>query len=186
MSVSTTLQTVEMSTGDVGGRLDAEITPGGVVLAVVGPLCRVEVPVGSLHSGNALYDWEGRRRFDAEHYPLVSAELVTAVPLGAGVHHVTWRLAFHGAAHDVDGDLVARAVSADSIVVDGGNGFDVRDWGIQPGGFLGVRVRPTARFAVHLLARRPVKTEDATDGRRLLSAPSTEGERHLISEVRRT
>jgi len=154
VSASTSVHTVTLTTGDVVGHLDAETTPGGVFLAVAAPLCRIELPVGSLHSGNPFYDREGRRRFDAEHYPLVAAELVAAIPLGAGVHHVTWRLTFHGATHDVDGDLVARAVDADSIVVDGDNRVDVRDWGVQPGGLLVLRVHPTASFAVHLLARR--------------------------------
>ncbi|HEY5012502.1 MAG TPA: YceI family protein [Acidimicrobiia bacterium] len=160
VSASTSLQTVTMTTGDVAGHLDAETTPGGVFLAVAVPWCRIELPVGSLHSGNPLYDREGRRRFDAERYPLVAAELVTAIPLGAGVHRVTWHLTFHGATHDVIGDLVARAVDADSIVVDGDNLVDVRDWGVQPGGLLVIRVHPRARFAVHLLARRRVDPAD--------------------------
>lgn len=163
VSVSTTLQTVTMTTGDVDGHLDAEITPGGVFLAVAVPLCRIELPVASLHSGNPFYDREGQRRFDAKHYPLVAAELVTAIPIGAGVHHVTWCLTFHGATHNVEGDLVARAVDANSIVIDGGTRFDVRDWGIQPGGLLVIRVHPTARFVVHLLARRRVTPADAVD-----------------------
>lgn len=154
VSASTSLHTVTMRTGDVVGHLDAETTPGGVCLAVVVPFCRIELPVGSLHSGNPLYDREGQRRFDTEHYPLVAAELVTAIPLGAGVHRVTWRLTFHGATHDVSGELTARAVDDDSITVDGDHCFDVRDWGVQPGGFLVIRVHPMARFAVHLLARR--------------------------------
>lgn len=164
VSASTSVHTVTMSTGDVLGDLDAEITPDGVFLAVAAPLCRIELLVGSLHSGNPFYDRVGQRRFDAEHYPLVAAELVSAIPLGVGVHRVTWRLTFHGTTHDVDGDLVARAVDATSITVDGGNRFDVRDWGIRPGGFLGIRVHPTARFVVHLLARRRVNPADAVDG----------------------
>jgi len=165
VSASTSVHTVTMRTGDVVGHLDAETTPGGVFLAVAVPLCRIELPVGSLHSGNPFYDREGQHRFDAEHYPLVAAELVTAIPLGAGVHRVTWRLTFHGATHDVNGDLVARAVDADSITVEGNNCFDVRDWGVQPGGILVIRVHPTARFAVHLLARRRADASEAPDSR---------------------
>ena len=154
VSASTNVQTVTMTTGDVVGHLDAETTPGGVFLAVAAPSGRIELPVGSLHSGNPIYDREGKRRFEAERYPLISAELVTAIPLGAGSHRVTWRLTIHGATHDVNGELVARAVDSDSILVDGENHVDVRDWGIRPGGFLVLRVHPTAQFAVHLLARR--------------------------------
>ncbi len=166
VSASTSLHhTVKMTTGDVVGHLDAETTPGGVFLAVAVPLCRIELPVRSLRSGNPFYDREGRRRFDAEHYPLVAAELVTAIPLGAGRHRVTWRLMFHGATHDLTGDLIARAIDADSILVDGDSHFDVRDWGVQPGGLLGIRVHPTARFAVHLLARRHADPA-TTSGRR--------------------
>ena len=164
VSARTSLRTVTMTTGDVVGYLDVETTPGGVFLAVTVPLCRIELPVGSLHSGNPFYDREGRRRFDAAHYPLVAAELVSAIPFGAGLHRVMWRLTFHGATHDVNGDLIARAVDADSIRVDGDNRVDVRDWGIRPGGLLGIRVNPTARFAVHLLARRRASPADAADG----------------------
>jgi hypothetical protein len=156
---------VKMRTGDVVGHLDAETTPGGVFLAVSVPSCRIEVPVGSLRSGNPFYDREGRRRFDAGHYPLVAAELVTAIPLGAGLHRVTWRLMFHGATHDLTGDLMARAVDADAILVDADHRFDVREWGVQPGGLLGIRVHPAARFAVHLLARRHADPANEADGR---------------------
>ncbi|MGZ6976388.1 MAG: YceI family protein [Acidimicrobiia bacterium] len=152
-----------MRTGDVVGHLDAETTAGGVSLAVAVPWSRIELPVGSLHTGNPLYDREGQRRFDAEHYPLVAAELLAATPLGAGVHRVAWRLTFHGATHDIDGELIARVVDDDSITVDGDNRIDVRDWGVQPGGLLVIRVHPTATFAVHLLARRrddPVDTAE--------------------------
>jgi hypothetical protein len=163
VSASTNVNTVTMRTGDVVGHLDAKTTPGGVFLAVAVPLSRIELPVSSLHSGNPIYDREGRRRFDAEHYPLVAAELVTAIPLGGGVHRVTWRLTFHGATHDVDGHLVARAVDPDWIVVDGDDRFDVRDWGVQPGGLLAIRVHPTATFAVHLLAGRRGDPADAAE-----------------------
>ena len=165
VSATTSLHPVTLTTSDVVGELDIETTPTGVFLAVA-PSCRIELRVDSLHSGNAFYDREGKRRFDARHHPLVTAQLVTAIPLGAGRHRVTWRLTFHGATHDIRGDLTARGVDDDSIVVEGDNAFDVRDWGVQPGGFLVIRVRPEARFAVRLLARRcanPVAAPEHAD-----------------------
>jgi YceI-like domain len=161
---STNVNTVTMATTEVSGYLDAETSPGGVFLAVTARACHIELPVGALHSGNPFYDREGRHRFDAERYPLVAAELVRAIPLGAGEHRATWRLTFHGATRDVDGTLSARAVDVDSIVIEGESGFDVRNWGVQPGGFLAIRVHPTARFAVHLRARRRANPADAADG----------------------
>ncbi|MGZ6575722.1 MAG: DMP19 family protein [Solirubrobacteraceae bacterium] len=67
VSASTSLHTVTMRTGDVVGHLDAETTARGVSLAVAVPWSRIELPVGSLHTGNPLYDREGQRRVDAEH-----------------------------------------------------------------------------------------------------------------------
>jgi hypothetical protein len=150
----TSLETVTMKTTKVVGYLDAEMAHGGVFLAVPVPSCRIELSVAALHSGNPFFDREGRRRFDAAHYPLVAAQLVTAIPLGAGKHRVTWRVSLHGATRDLDGDVWARVVNADAIRVDGEHRFDVRHWGVEPGGLLGIRVHPEASFAVRLLARR--------------------------------
>ena len=84
---------------------------------------------------------------------------MTAIPLGAGKHRVTWRLAFHGVTRNIDGELLARAVDADSILVEGEHDFDVRNWGVEPGEVLGVHVHPEADFAVHLLARRQLDSQ---------------------------
>ena len=158
-----------MTATDVVGDLDAEMTPNGVFLAVPVPGCRVEVPVAALHSGNPLYDREGRRRFDAAHYPAVVAELVMAIPLGRGKHRVTWRLTLHGATHDLDGELQAGAIDADAIMVEGRHRLDVRRWGVHPGGFLGIHVNPEADFSVRLLGRRRA-TSTPTD-REFLTSP---------------
>lgn len=159
----TNVNTVTMATTDVVGHLDADTTPAGVFLAITVPWCRIELPVASLHSSNPLYDWEGRRHFDADRYPLIAAELVRAIPAGAGRHAVTWRLTFHGTARDLDCTLVARAIDEDSILVEGESGFDVRDWGVQPGGLLAIRVHPEASFAVHLLAHRHAPRREALE-----------------------
>lgn len=147
-------RTITMVTHDVVGAFDAELTPVGVFLAITRPACRIEVPVHTMHSLNPLLDREGRRRFDAKHYPVITAELVTAIPRGSGLHRVTWRLHFHGEVHDVDGDMAARALTLDTIRLEGEQSFNVRRWGVATGGYLGLHVDPEARFAVKLLARR--------------------------------
>ena len=154
VSARTTINTVTMSTSAVVGALDAETTDHGVFLAVTSPPCRIQVPVSELRSGNPLFDHEGQRRFDAAHYPLIGAELMTAIPLGEGVHLATWRLEFHGATHDLDGHLLARAADDASIIVESQCHFDVRHWGVEPGRFLAIQVHPEASFEVRLRARR--------------------------------
>jgi hypothetical protein len=150
--VALSIGTISMAAREISGELDAEMTEHGVFLTVTQPACRLEVPVHALHSGNPLLDREGRRRFDAQHFPLVVAELVGAVPRSAGDHFVTWRLTLHGQTHDLDGEMRVLARDADSFVASGSEMFDVRDWGFTPGGYLGVKVRPHATFSVDLLA----------------------------------
>lgn len=151
----TNVNTVTMTTTEIVGSLDADTTPSGVFLATPVPASRIEVPVGALSSGNPLYDHEGRRRFNSSHYPLVVAELATAIPLGGGRHVVCWRLTLHGRTGDLHGELAAYAIEPDLIMVEGKHHLDVQNWGVHLGGMLGIRVHPEADFSVRLVARRP-------------------------------
>jgi polyisoprenoid-binding protein YceI len=103
-----------------------------------------------------LFDAEGRRRFDATHYPRIEATLAAAIPLGDGRHRVRWRMTFHGTTRDLVGDLVVRELDANSLAVEAEQRFDVRHWGVEPGSVLAIRVRPEATFVVRLIARRRV------------------------------
>ncbi|MGZ7019427.1 MAG: YceI family protein [Acidimicrobiia bacterium] len=152
VAVRTSVGTIAMAADEIAGELDADVGARGVYLAVTRPTCRIEVPVRALHSGNRMLDHEGRRRFEANRYPLVVAELVGAIPCADGEHRVTWRLTVHGRTHDIDGSMSVETVTDDVIHVQGSESFDLRDWGMEPGSYLGLKVHPDAKFTVDLLA----------------------------------
>jgi hypothetical protein len=160
VAVRTTVGPIALTAEEVSGAFEAERSEHGVFLAVTRPTCRIEVPVRALHSGNWLFDREGRRRFDARRHPLVVAELVGAIPRSGGEHWVAWRLTFHGRTRDLMGAMRVADAAANAIRIRGCESFDVREWGVEPGGRLGVKVEPQADFTVDLFA---VAGPDAAD-----------------------
>lgn len=151
---SSSLHAVTMDATGLTGYLEAEVGEDGAVAPDPTPRGRLVLAVDRLRSGNPLYDREGARRIDADRFPEIVGELVAMEHLGDGRHRTTGRLTFHGETCDVEGELVVRRPDARTVVLDGEQVFDVRDWGVRPPRVLMLRVHPDARVRVHLVARR--------------------------------
>jgi polyisoprenoid-binding protein YceI len=112
---------------------------------------RIEVPVRSLKSGNAIEDAELQRRIDARRYPIIVGEVRTATTLDEGRIRVEGDLTFHGVTRSVTGELhVAR--DGDNLRIEGEHVFDVREFGIKPPRILMLRVEPEVRVTIDLVA----------------------------------
>jgi DNA-binding PadR family transcriptional regulator/polyisoprenoid-binding protein YceI len=146
----------------VTGHIEASVLDG-VVKADSVRSAHLEIDVGQLRSGNALYDAELLRRIDARRHPTVSLELRTCRPAGgAGRYHVDGEITFHGSTRVLDGTVGVNVTPAGKLVVSGEQVVDIRDFDIDSPTVLMLRIYPDVAVQLHIEAvpgPLPVPTE---------------------------
>jgi polyisoprenoid-binding protein YceI len=126
----------------VSGHLEAAVHDGAVQAESVRS-AHLEIEVGQLRSGNALYDAELLRRIDARRHPTVSLELQTCRPAGgAGRYHVDGEITFHGSTRLLDGTVGVSVGAGGKLVVSGEQVIDIRDFDIDSPTVLMLRIYP--------------------------------------------
>jgi polyisoprenoid-binding protein YceI len=136
------------------GELELDISDGGVDLSTQ-PAAQLELDVGRLTSGNAAYDTQMARVVDARKYPKITGVAREFRPAGqGGRYHVRGDLTFHGVTRTVEGDVAISMLDDESLLVEGEQVFDVRDFSLQPPKILMIRVHPDVRVRVRIEARR--------------------------------
>lgn len=131
----------------------------------------VRVEVDRLQSGNSLVDRETRRRIDATRFPEIVGRSISSQRLAPDRVGLDGDIEFRGMTSRVTGELsVSRADStsavsstnsesgasltdSDAILLEGAQGFDVRDWDLKPPRIGLLKVHPDIRVRVRLLAR---------------------------------
>ena len=143
---------IEFATTELEGAIDVDIDGDGV-LTDAGPTAAVEVDVGSLASGNALYDAELRRRIDARRFPRAVVELRSADRVeGTDRYQLDGTLTMHGITREVAGTVTAGFPTASSIVVSGEHVFDIRDFDLPAPATMMLKIYPDVRVQLHLEA----------------------------------
>ncbi|MGH3327828.1 MAG: YceI family protein [Streptomycetales bacterium] len=139
----------------LGGELDVEVSGDRLDLSTP-PAMRLQLPVTRLESGNALYDREMRRRIESRRYPVINgaAREVRELEGGAGRYHVRGDLTFHGVTRTVDGEITVSAPGEGTLVIEGEQVFDIRDFDVAPPKILTLRVHPEVRVRIRAEARR--------------------------------
>lgn len=98
---------IAFSTTSVTGFIEVDVRDG-LVQEKPGPTARLEVAVGSLSSGNALYDGELIRRVDARRFPAVVIELKSLTRMGEGnCYQVLGEVTIHGVSRQLLGVVTA-------------------------------------------------------------------------------
>jgi polyisoprenoid-binding protein YceI len=140
---------------DLSGTIEASVVDGQVDLSTP-PKGRVELPLRTLASGNALYDRELQRRIDTKTYPTAVVELVrTSGAANDQRMHLGLELTFHGVTRPFEEDVTVSLPEDGTLVVEGEHTFDVRDYGIQPPRILTLRVYPEVTVRARIVAERP-------------------------------
>lgn len=135
------------------GWIELEVSEGGVAPGS-GLDAEVRIAVSALRSGNGLVDRETRRRIDAKRFPEILG-VVTGSECVSG-HRVSLRgdLTFRGETREVEGEVtVAVEDGGARIAVEGSQGFDVRNWGLEPPKFALLKVHPDIDVRIHVEAR---------------------------------
>jgi polyisoprenoid-binding protein YceI len=143
---------IEFATTELEGAIEVE-TDGDGVITDDGPAAAVEVDVGTLASGNALYDAELRRRIDARRFPRAVVELRSADRVDAtDRYQLNGTLTMHGITREVSGTVTAGFPSTHSIVVTGEHVFDIRDFDLPAPATMMLKIYPDVRVQLHLEA----------------------------------
>ena len=154
IEAQSTLHPIHGEARGLEGYLEVEVADGQLDLS--GPAeMHVELPVEQLRSGNPLQDRELLRRIDADRFRKIrgDARKVQAADSG-GRYRVTGDVSFHGATRTVEGDVEVRALDDRTLVLEGQQVFDIRDFNLKPPKVLMFRVEPEVIVRIQVTAER--------------------------------
>ncbi|MEV6981366.1 YceI family protein [Sphaerisporangium sp. NPDC051017] len=152
---SSSVHPIHGEAGGVTGFVEADVLDGRFDLTSAEPRMRLDLPAERLRSGNLLYDGELRRRIDVRAHPRVTGEATEIEELAeTGRYRVRGDLTFHGVTRPVQGEITVSVPDDRTLVIEGEQVFDVRDFGLQPPKMLMLRVHPQVRVRVRIVAER--------------------------------
>jgi polyisoprenoid-binding protein YceI len=134
------------------GSIEAEMTEGRIDVAGE-PKIQVELPVERLKSGKKLEDAEMLRRIDARRFPTIKGE-TTELKESNGRYRIRGDLTFHGVTRQVEGEVRISSPDERSLVIEGEQTFDIRDFGVDPPKILMLKVHPDVRVRVKVFAEQ--------------------------------
>ncbi len=142
---------VSFGTTEVVGTIDV-LVEGDAVDLTVPPSARLEVSMGSLTSGNSLYDVELHRRVDVRRFPTTVVELAKVEP-GPGVsYRVNGPITFHGVTRELAGTVSLSFPRPGTIAIAGEHALDIRDFGIAVPSMLMLKIFPDGRVQLQVEA----------------------------------
>lgn len=146
---------LHVSTNEIEGYFEAELTDEGRLDLSVAPAGRLEVYVESLESGNGLIDREMRRRLNTRRFPTVIAEVVEIREANGERHyHAAGNLTFHGVTKQLEDKLAITPIDDRTIQISGQITVDVRDFEVEPPQLLMLKVYPEVKASLKVVAER--------------------------------
>lgn len=139
------------STG-LQGHIEATLEEGQLDTSNT-PAFRITLPVEELKSGNRLQDREMARRVDAKKYPTIDGGSTDVKHLEGDRYLVRGNLTFHGVTREVEGEVRITQPDAATIVIEGEQVFDIRDFDVKPPKILTLKVHPEVNVRVKVIAR---------------------------------
>jgi polyisoprenoid-binding protein YceI len=138
----------------LSGSIEAEVVDGRLNLNGT-PQIRLELPIEALKSGKAVEDAEMMRRVDARRYPTIRGVVTDVRESSPGRYRMLGDLTFHGVTRTVEGEVSLSQPDGDhTIVFEGEQNFDIREFGVQPPKILMLKVHPDVKVRVRVVARQ--------------------------------
>jgi polyisoprenoid-binding protein YceI len=152
---------IHAETTGLEGWVELAIDRRGSLISTSDPAGHVELRLERLRSDNALEDRELRRRIDLDRYPVLSADLASLEPSGAGGSYLArGDVTFRGVTRSAV-DTLELASAGDGVIrLQGSSVFDIRDFGMKQPRLLLLKVEPDIKVTLEVVARR------ATGGRK--------------------
>lgn len=139
-------------TESVDGEIGIEVSDGEVVLDD-SITARLEIHLGSLTSGNVLYDAEILRRVDARRFPLAVVALTSLSRIGStNGYELSGTVTMHGVTRPIEGRVSAEFPTPGSIVVTGEQVVDIREFELGVPSTFMLKIYPDVWIEMHLEA----------------------------------
>jgi polyisoprenoid-binding protein YceI len=149
-----TLHPIHGEATGLEGHLEVSMADGQLDLSQPAEL-HVVLPVERLQSGNPMQDRELQRRVDADRFRKISGDARKVQETDEdGRYRVTGDVSFHGATRTVEGDIRVSASDDRTLVVEGEQIFDIRDFNLKPPKILMFRVEPEVTVRIRVTAER--------------------------------
>jgi polyisoprenoid-binding protein YceI len=114
----------------------------------------LELPVASLSSGNDLYDAEIHRRMDVRRYPVIRVELTSATQIAdADRLLLSGKITLRDELQELHGAVSVGYLDLNTIVVEGEQALDIRDFRIEVPSTLLLKIYPEVLIEMHIEAR---------------------------------
>lgn len=144
---------IDFVTSGLTGTVTARVSEGKLVVDE-DTRAHLEVELGTLQSGNTIYDTELWRRIDVRRFPHVTIELRKISPAASpGSYQLTGDVTFHGVTRATAGVVTAAMSDHRTIVVSGEQVFDVRDFAVANPTMLMLKIFPDVRLELHVEAQ---------------------------------
>lgn len=152
LEASSSVHPIHGEAAGLSGSIDVQFDGTGLDLTS-SPEIRVELPVEQLKSGNRLEDAEMMRRVDARRYPTIRGVVKDMKQQGNdGRYLVTGDLTFHGVTQTVEGEVTISRPDDQTLVLEGEQEFDIRDFKVSPPKILMLKVHPEVTVRIRVEA----------------------------------
>jgi polyisoprenoid-binding protein YceI len=152
LEASSSVHPIHGEASGLSGSIDVQFDGTGLDLSS-SPEIKVELPVEQLKSGNRLEDAEMMRRVDARRYPTIRGVVKDMKSQGVdGLYAVTGDLSFHGVTQTVDGEVTVSRPDDGTLVIEGEQQFDIRDYNVSPPKILMLKVHPEVKVRIRVEA----------------------------------
>jgi len=152
IEASSSVHPIHGQSEGLSGSIDASFNGDGIDLSST-PEISVELPVERLKSGNRLEDAEMMRRIDARRYPTIRGVVRDMKSLGIdGRYTVTGDLTFHGVTQTVEGEVTVSRPDDQTLVIEGEQEFNIRDFKVEPPKILMLKVHPEVKVRIRVEA----------------------------------
>jgi polyisoprenoid-binding protein YceI len=152
LEASSSVHPIHGEASGLSGSIDVQFDGTGLDLSS-SPDIKVELPVEQLKSGNRLEDAEMMRRIDARRYPTIRGVVKDMKSQGMdGRYVVTGDLSFHGVTQTIEGEVTVSRPDDGTLVIEGEQQFDIRDYNVSPPKILMLKVHPEVKVRIRVEA----------------------------------
>jgi polyisoprenoid-binding protein YceI len=139
-------------TGSVDGAFGLQMSDGALILDE-NMTSRLEIPLGTLTSGNVLYDAEIMRRVDARRFPIATVALTASNRIGeTNQYELSGTVTFHGVTRDIEGTVTANVSPPGTVVVQGKQVIDIREFELGVPSTFMLKIYPEVEIEMHIEA----------------------------------
>jgi polyisoprenoid-binding protein YceI len=140
-------------TGSINGEIGIEVSDEGDIVLDDDISARLEIPLGTLTSGNVLYDAEILRRVDARRFPLAIVELISLSRIGStNGYELSGTVTMHGVTRPIEGTVSAEFSTPSTVVVTGEQVVDIREFELGVPSTFMLKIYPDVWIEMHLEA----------------------------------